>query len=249
MTAPLRGRALVVANASDADPGFVGERLEQRGYQLDVVLRDGVPGLPAAFEADDRPDLLVLLGSEWSVATPHGPARLEAETVLLRSAVTGQVPVLAICYGAQLLARAYGGEVRRAAVPEIGLVDVDTTDPELIAPGPWSSFHTDVLVPPADARTLATNGCGVQAFSLPGVLAVQFHPEVRPEVLDDWADRYPALVAAAGTTRADLLQAAAGRADESRVAAYRLVDAFLDRVAGAAAAQREAPSTSPNATA
>ena len=220
--------ALVVANASDADAGFVGERLEQRGYTLRTVLReDGPPRLAVAGPVE----LLLLLGSEWSVHAPVDPPALAAEVALVRDAVEARLPVLAICYGAQVVSAALGGAVAPAPVPEIGVVHVRSDDPALVPEGPWTSFHVDGLSPPPDAEVVARNDCGVQAFVLPGLLGVQFHPEVRPAVLDDWAGRFPDLVRDSGQEHAAMVSAAAGREAGSRAAAHALVDAFLDRVA------------------
>jgi GMP synthase-like glutamine amidotransferase len=221
-------QALVAANASDADAGFVGERLEQRGYSLRVVLReDGLPRLADAGPAD----LLLLLGSEWSVHAPVDAAALAAEVALVRDAVEARLPVLAICYGAQVVSAALGGAVAPAPAPEIGVVHVRSGDPTLVPEGPWTSFHVDGLTPPPAAEVVARNECGVQAFVLPGLLGVQFHPEVRPQVLDDWAARFPDLVRDSGQEHAALVAAAAEREARSRTAAHALVDAFLDRVA------------------
>jgi GMP synthase-like glutamine amidotransferase len=226
------GQALVVANASDADPGFVGERLEQRGYTLRTVLReDGPPRLAGAGPVD----LLLLLGSEWSVHAPVDAVALAAEVALVRDAVDARLPVLAICYGAQVVSAALGGAVAPAPVPEIGVVHVRSDDPALVPEGPWTSFHVDGLTPPPDAEVVARNDCGVQAFVLPGLLGVQFHPEVRPAVLDDWAGRFPDLVRDSGQQHAAMVAAAAEREAGSRTAAHALVDAFLDRVATTAA--------------
>ncbi|HEU4331463.1 MAG TPA: gamma-glutamyl-gamma-aminobutyrate hydrolase family protein, partial [Lapillicoccus sp.] len=226
------GSAIVVANATDADAGFVGERLSQRGFSLRTVLReDGLPRL-----ADAGPvDLLLLLGSEWSVHAPVDPAALAAEVALVRDAVGARLPVLAICYGAQVVSAAFGGSVGPAPVPEVGVVHVRSEDPSLVPEGPWTSFHVDGLTPPPAAEVVARNDCGVQAFVLPGLLGVQFHPEVRPRVLDDWAGRFPDLVRDSGQEHAVMVAAAAEREAGSRSAAHALVDAFLDRVATAAA--------------
>jgi GMP synthase-like glutamine amidotransferase len=224
--------ALVVASAIDADAGFVGDRLQQRGYLLRTVLRDGA-GVPTTIAAAGHPDLVVLLGSEWSVHAPVERDSLEAECALVRSARAAQTPVLGLCYGAQVLAQAFGGSVTPAGQPEIGFVEVDTSDPSLVPAGPWTAFHVDVLEPPADATVVARNECGIQAFVLPGALGVQFHPEVRPGVLDDWSARFPDLVLDAGLQRAELVAQARGREDDSRAAAYALVDAFLSRMARA----------------
>jgi GMP synthase-like glutamine amidotransferase len=224
--------ALVVASAIDADAGFVGDRLQQRGYLLRTVIRDG-GGVPTTIAAAGHPDLVVLLGSEWSVHAPVERDSLEAECALVRSARAAQTPVLGLCYGAQVLAQAFGGRVTPARQPEIGFVEVDTSDPLLVPAGPWTAFHVDVLEPPADATVVARNECGVQAFVLPGALGVQFHPEVRPDVLDDWSRRFPDLMLDAGLQRAEVVAQARDREDDSRNAAYALVDAFLSRMAPA----------------
>ena len=224
----MTGHALVVANAADADPGFVGERLEQRGFTLRTALReDGLPSLDGA----GRVDLLLLLGSEWSVHSPVEPSALDAEVALVRDAVAARLPVLAICYGAQVVSAALGGSVALAPEPEIGVVHVRSDDPSLVPEGPWTSFHVDGLVPPPGARVVARNDCGVQAFVLPGLLGVQFHPEVRPEVLDDWGRRFPDLVRDSGQRHSAMVAAAAAREAGSRAAAATLVDAFLGQVA------------------
>jgi GMP synthase-like glutamine amidotransferase len=224
--------ALVVANAEDADAGFVGDRLEQLGYALRTVLRDAGE-TPSSVAFADDPDLILLLGSEWSVWAPVDPSARDAECALVRSAREAGVPVLGLCYGAQLLAHAFGGSVSLAPKPEIGFVEVDTSDAELVPSGPWTAFHLDVLQAPPDATVVARNACGIQAFVLPGVLGVQFHPEVRPGILADWARKLPELVSGAGLVHDDLVKMAMDREEESRAAAYALVDAFLSRVTSA----------------
>jgi GMP synthase-like glutamine amidotransferase len=231
-------RVLVVANSTDADPGFVGERFEELGHELVHVLRDrgSLPPRPPA-----GIDVLLLLGSAWSVASPVAPDVLEAECALVHACVDAGVPVLGLCYGAQVLAHAYGGSVSLAPSPEVGVAFVDSLDPSLVPSGPWSAFHTDVVVVPPGAQVVASNACGVQAFVLPGALGVQFHPEVRPEVFDDWCGRFPELVERAGTTREELMADARGREEEARVRAHALVDAFLERVAGPATVRPPTP--------
>ena len=52
----------MVANSGDDDAGHVGERLRQRGFELAVFHRDGERDIDL-----DGVDLVVLLGSDWSV--------------------------------------------------------------------------------------------------------------------------------------------------------------------------------------
>lgn len=219
--------ALVIANSADADTGYIGERLVERGYILQIALRDRGE-TPADL---DGVDVVLLLGSDWSVHSPVDPVALEAECDLVRTASASGVPVLGLCYGAQVLAHAFGGRVSLAEQPEVGFIGVTSDDEELVPSGPWAQFHLDVVDAPPDARVVARNACGTQAFVLPGILGVQFHPEVRPEILDDWSKRFPELLVDAGVDRETLIAQSREREPEARAAAHALVDAFFERVA------------------
>lgn len=220
-----RDKVLVVGNTADPDAGYVGDRLAARGLILarawrEDVLRGTVPRGTAA---------VLLLGSDWSVAAPLAPDALAAECALVRSARDRAVPLLGLCYGAQVLAHTYGGLVSMAPSPEVGLVTVESVDEGLVAPGPWWAFHEDVIEAPPTARVVARNARGVQAFEVSGALGVQFHPEVRPEVLAGWLSRAPSMVAAAGASGGELAADAVRREADARDAAYALVDGFLAR--------------------
>src|SRR5262249_27335703 len=132
---------------------------------------------------------IVLLGSTCSVYD-QGEARawIDEELAWLGQADAAGVPVLGICFGAQMLAVTFGGTVEHAGSQEIGWVMVNTEDSDLIPPGPWLEFHHDRCLPPAGATVLAHNGLGVQAYRLGRHLAVQFHPEVDGEQFRLWLD-------------------------------------------------------------
>ena len=97
------------------------------------------------------------------------------------------IPVLGICYGAQLMTYLLGGEVSAAPVREYGKAEV-TTDPssklfanvskETVC---WMS-HTDYIakLPEGFKVTATTQSCPVAGLECPekNLYAVQFHPEV-----------------------------------------------------------------------
>jgi GMP synthase-like glutamine amidotransferase len=65
---------------------------------------------------------------------------------------------------------------------------VDSPDQELIPAGPWFEFHGDRCLPPREAKLLASNDLGPQAFCIGRHLAVQFHPEVDGTQLRLWLE-------------------------------------------------------------
>ena len=119
----------------------------------------------------------------------------------LRAADAAGVPVLGICFGAQALAAALGGSVHRLAKPEVGWVTVETRDPDRLPAGPWMAWHEDGFTLPPLAYELASNAFGVQAFCHCRHLAVQFHPEVTPAIVADWARNDHGDLERAGTPR------------------------------------------------
>lgn len=234
-TDPVLRRVLVVGDPGDSDAGHVGERLAQHGARLDLLLRP-LTERPALAGVD----LVLLLGSEHAV---HDPARaqvVQTESELVRDAVRSGVPVMGLCYGAQLAAHALGGSVRRAERGEVGWYDVTPQgggpDAELCPPGPWLQFHDDVLTPPPGARLLGTSPVGPQCFLVEpaggtgGVVGWQFHPETMPATLERWLGQDADAVARRGVDAVEVLRMAQQGSTAYRAAAHRLVDVALARL-------------------
>src|SRR5581483_1781075 len=143
-------RALVIQHDDDAPGGLVSAWLTDRGADEDVypISVDGRSVDPRAYE------MVVSLGSE-KYAYDDAVPWVAREVALLRDAVCADVPVLGICFGSQILARALGGQALRARQSEIGWVRIRSDDPGLIADGPWFQWHHDTFTPPPRARLLA----------------------------------------------------------------------------------------------
>jgi GMP synthase-like glutamine amidotransferase len=222
----------VVADAEDSDAGFVGERLT-RAHQADLVFLDR-GGLPASLGPAAAPeaDLLLLLGSARSVWDPAQADVVLAEAALVRSALASDVPVLGICYGAQLLAHALGGAVAEAPRPEIGWFELTSLDPVLCPPGPWTQFHSDAFAVPPGSRLLGTSPSGSQGFAHeppggPRALGWQFHPEVTADRFCQWVDRLREYCLRHGADPEQLRSAAAHHEPRLRGAAHALVDSAV----------------------
>jgi len=176
-------RVIVVRHHEVDEAGFIAAAFTARGAQISTHLFPGDGPLPAL----DGVDHIVVLGAVWSVYDEATIGSwIGAELDWLRAADRAGVPVLGICFGAQALSAAHGGQVTAAPRKEVGWTMVEPLDSDVIEPGPWLEFHGDQCLPPAEATILARNEVCVQAFSLRANLAVQFHPEVDGPQLERW---------------------------------------------------------------
>jgi GMP synthase-like glutamine amidotransferase len=221
-------RALIIQHDPTGPAGHVSNWLAARGDEQDVWL---ISGEEREVDPLDY-DLIVTLGSE-SAAHDDSVPWLDRELGLLRRAFDADVPMLGICFGSQILARALGGRAMPAAQAEIGWVAVTSRDPELIPAGPWFEWHYDTFTPPPGAVLLAESPAAPQAYMLGRTLAVQFHPEVTPEMVDAWLTKGHDLLVRDGVDGDRVLAEMRERDDENREGVWRLLDAFMDRVAGA----------------
>lgn len=134
------------------------------------------------------PDLkgIILSGSPFSVNDPIAP-----QTPVARE-IAEQVPVLGICYGAQLTAKQNGGQVGKSSHREYGrahLQDLPENEPLFATISDntqvWMSHSDSVQQLPEGFEVLArTESIPVAAFKAPAgfaanpVYGIQFHPEV-----------------------------------------------------------------------
>ncbi len=135
----------------------------------------------------------VVMGGPMNVDETDRHPELGAEREWLAGAVRRDMPVLGICLGAQLLARALGGEVRPGKVPELGYASVevlDPNDPVLGALSPTTTvlhWHNDVFDLPDGAQHLGRSAqTEVQAFRHGNAWGILFHPEADFALLEAW---------------------------------------------------------------
>ncbi|MER7949505.1 type 1 glutamine amidotransferase [Streptomyces sp. NPDC096079] len=203
---------LVVQHEEEAGPGLVGEHLARAGLRLDVIRAWEGGALPETLSG--HAGLLVLGGSvncEQDGAAPWLP-RVRA---LVREAVAGEVPLLGICLGGQIVAHALGGAVtRRTQGPELGAVPLRRLpaaegDPVLggVPEGaPAAQWHWDEVerLPAGAVPLLTGDDCPYQAFRVGSAgWAVQFHPEVGAETVAAWAAEDAEPLRAAGVDAGD----------------------------------------------
>jgi GMP synthase-like glutamine amidotransferase len=174
-------RLLVLEHEEQAPAALLQEWARSRGITA-LTLR--VPELER-WPEPQAGDAVVSLGSDASVHASQDPW-IEREVQYLRDSHDAGIPILGICFGAQALARALGGEVSRAPRLSPEWTSVDSPDPELIPPGPWFRWHEDVFTVPPGARELGRAGDVPLAFAHGMSIGVQFHPEVTGEIAKGW---------------------------------------------------------------
>ena len=118
---------------------------------------------------------------------------LAAEREWLSEAIRLGLPILGVCLGAQLLARALGAEVRPGRETEIGFAEVEIHDPEDPVVGglaPASKvlhWHGDVFDLPEGARPLASSALTEhQAFRFGSAWGLLFHAEADAVLVERW---------------------------------------------------------------
>jgi GMP synthase-like glutamine amidotransferase len=230
-------RTLIVEHDPLSTPERVGAHLEKRGAVLEpfVVVEDiHDPAVTATFP-DEEYDLVVLMGSPWSVYEDRVQGWLQPELDFIRERLRAGVPMLGICFGAQAMSVALGGSVANAARPEYGWTSIGSRT-EHIAEAPWFQFHHDELTVPPGAIELARNESGTQVFRDRKALAVQFHPEMTGDLLDSWCREGADEVIAAGGDPDQIIEESRLMEIESQPGLERMLDWFLDDVAGGAQA-------------
>ena len=139
---------------------------------------------------------LVVLGGPMSVDQTSEYPYLLTEVRLIHQAIGHRIPVLGICLGAQLIAQALGGKVKRNREKEISWYPVSLTeegkrDPVLRHFDVKENifhWHGDIFEIPAKAVRLASSPrCENQAFrSGENTYAFQFHLEVDEPMIERW---------------------------------------------------------------
>jgi GMP synthase-like glutamine amidotransferase len=241
-------RVLVVQHERGTGAGWVGQWLTEAGLELEV----SHPYAGDELKPMTTYDGAVVLGGAMAPTDDDRCPWLPTVRQLMTEAVASSVPLLGICLGAQLLALACGGAVRRGMNgPELGVLDLDVHpaaagDPlfaGLASPSPVVQWHwEEIWALPAGATLMAGSRTYANQVFRVGDCAwgVQGHPEVTAQIAAEWGREDSPLLIAAGR-RPDELVAEVRRHEEVLAKTWRPVaEAFA-----AVVHQRTAPDERP----
>lgn len=142
-----------------------------------------------------NPALVAVLGGPIGAYEDDHYPFLRNELDLIERRIRAGRPLLGVCLGAQLIARAMGAAVRLGPAREIGWAPVTLTEAgqqsplALLTPDlPVLHWHGDIFDLPPGARHLASTPLAShQAFALgDAVLGLQFHLEVKGGEIEQW---------------------------------------------------------------
>jgi GMP synthase (glutamine-hydrolysing) len=187
-------RVLSIVHHDITDGGVFDETAERLGHAVEHWL----PPLGDTVPTPEDHDAIMVFGGAMHPDQDSAHPWLTPEVDFLRRTLETRVPVLGVCLGAQLLARAAGGSVGPADASEVGWVEVELTaaghaDPvlsTLSARIDAFQWHHYTFGLPDAATELARSEAALQAFALDGhAWGIQFHAEVTREMIAGWVSQ------------------------------------------------------------
>jgi len=188
-----RPKILVFQHVPYEPLGTLDPLLKEAGFRIRYVNFGRDPGQRPSL---DKYAALIVLGGPMNSHQIDTYPNLITEVDVVREAVASGMSVLGICLGAQLLAKALGGEVARNPEREIGWHDIELTefgesDPVLAKFGSTQrvfQWHEAGIGLPGGAVHLSSSpASAVQAFRYgEHAYGFQFHLEVDESLIERW---------------------------------------------------------------
>lgn len=176
-------------------PGTLGDTLKAKGVEMRILQPCKGETIP-----DQLGDGLLILGGPMGAYEEALNPWMVNEVLNIRKALDARLPILGICLGSQLLAKAAGAQVFRGAQPEVGWAPVELTEAGTRTPifkdipKRFTAFHWhgDTFTLPSGSQRLAQSDLyRNQAFRLDDkAYGLQFHLEVTREMAKDWMQKY-----------------------------------------------------------
>lgn len=193
-------KILVIQHAPHEGLGSFAEEAKGANFETEFLKVWEGPVFPSGVEIEGY-GAIISMGGPQSATEVDRCSWMKKELMVLEEALRQKKPILGICLGAQLLAKAcgQGGRVYRGKRPEIGWLPI-TFDEwfskrnslffqlDLARPHPVFHWHEDTFDFPTEGYRLAWSEITPnQAFSFQGnAFGLQFHVEMTEPMVRDW---------------------------------------------------------------
>lgn len=228
---------LAIRHVAFEDLGLLEPMLKRRGHAV-RTLEAGIDNLKK-IDADE-PELLICLGAPIGANDEEAYPWLADELVLIKKRIADKRPVLGICLGAQLIAKALGARVYPGTAKEIGFSNVSLSSagyescllPLCVSDQPVLHWHGDTFdLPPGATPLASTPVTPHQAFQLGDhVLALQFHLEVDLTKIERWLVGHAVEISAAQISVPHLRSEASRLREGLKVTAEDVFGRFLSKL-------------------
>ena len=182
---------IIFCHAANEGPGTIESFLMKKNIPYNIVKID-----QGASPITDIKDCsgLVFMGGPMSVNDdlPWIPDSL----ALIRAALVAHLPVMGVCLGGQLIAKAMGAVISQSPQPEFGWLPVqivktsENHDWLKDIPANFDAFHwhgETFSLPTTAIPLLASTACANQGFVSGNSIAMQCHIEMNEALVRDWA--------------------------------------------------------------
>lgn len=186
-------KVLIIQQVAHEGPGSIDDAVSDSDIEVDLVLAYAGQSIPKTLDDDQG---LIVMGGPMGVCDDDRYPFLKDEIRLIEVALSSDTPVLGICLGAQLLARAAGARVYSGTEKEIGWYPLSFNDnaqqDRLFQGLPTSvnvfQWHGDTFDVPEGGVNLASSALFPNQLIRVGENAygLQFHLEVTVEMITQW---------------------------------------------------------------
>lgn len=185
-------KAHVIQHIHFEDLGNLDSQLRQAGFSIEYF--SAMRNEDLEHVSNNECDLLVVLGGPVGVYDHDDYPYLNQEMDIVKKRLKDNKAIIGICLGAQMIAAALGASVYPGDTKEVGWYAI--TVPSHMSNSFMSRlnqshvlhWHGDTFDLPEGAERIASSAAYInQGFTMGNnVLALQFHPEVMPERIEEW---------------------------------------------------------------